>query len=156
MIGKRKGISIFLPIFIVAAVIIVIAVAAYFAIQLPGSLPTNTSTPTTFTVTSGSYSYQTYEDKNLTYAVVYIVEGASLGKEVPFSPQNATVVIGLNNTVVWRNLDTVNQTITESGGLFNETLAPLQNWNFTFANPGTYSYTNPYYSWENGSVTVVS
>ncbi len=139
-----------------AAVILVIAVAAYFAIQFPGSLPTNTSTPTTFTVTSGSYSYVTYGDANLTHAIIYIVEGASQGKEVPFSPQNATVVIGQNNTVVWENLDVVNQTIMETSGMFNQTLAPLAEWNYTFTNAGTYSYTNPHFPWENGTVTVVS
>jgi len=152
----RSAVSIFLAIFIVAAVILVAAVAAYFAIQLPGSFPTKTATPTTFTTASGSYSYVTYSDQNLSYSVIYIVEGASLGKEIPFSPQNATVVIGQNNTVVWRNLDTVNQTIVENAGLFNETLAPQQNWNYTFTNPGTYSYSNPNLPWENGTVSVLS
>jgi plastocyanin len=156
-LGRRKAISIFLPIFIVATIIIIIAAAAYFAIMLPGSLPTQTQTPTTFpSLATQSVSYSTLSDQNLTYSLIFIVNGASLGKEVAFSPWNATVVIGQNNTVHWVNLDTVNQTITGSSNLFNATIAPQASWNFTFTNPGNYSYTSPAYPWENGSVTVIS
>jgi plastocyanin len=156
-LGRRRAISIFLPIFIVATVIIIIALAAYFAIMLPGSLPTQTQTPTTFpSLSTLSVSYSTLGDQNLSYALIFIVNGASLGKEVAFSPWNATVVIGQNNTVHFVNLDTVNQTITASDNLFNATIAPQQSWNFTFTNAGNYSFMSPAYPWENGSLNVIS
>jgi plastocyanin len=157
----RKAISKFIPIFIVAAIVIIILASFYIATMLPGSLPTKTTADpsniqTTFTTSSSSFiNYSTYGDENLTYSIVYIVEGASQGLEIPFSPQNATVVVGTNNTVVWRNLDLVNQTLIGGNGLFNETLAPMQNWNYTFSTPGTYNYSNPAYPWENGTVTVL-
>jgi plastocyanin len=158
----RKAISKFIPIFVVCAIVIIIAASFYIATMLPGSLPTKTTADpsniqTTYTTnsSSSSVSYATYNDKNLSYSIVYIVEGAAQGLEIPFSPQNATVVVGTNNTVVWRNLDLVNQTLVGGNGLFNATLAPMQNWNYTFTTPGTYDYSNPAYPWENGTVTVL-
>ena len=153
----KKAVSVALPLFIVAVVVIAGVTGYYFIVTVPGSLPTPTTTsfPTDVTVTNATYASAHGNVQN--YSVIYIVNGASLGKEISFNPWNATVVIGQNNTVIFKNLDTVNQSVVASNGEFNSpVIPPTQSWTYTFSSPGTYSYSNPNYPWENGTVTVVS
>ena len=91
-------------------------------------------------------------------AVVRIVEGASLAtNSPPMVPQNATIILGINNTVVWVNEDTIPHVVTtnsdykdpvsgvfdtrarseDQGGAF---IMPGKTWEFTFTQAGTYSY----------------
>ena len=102
-------------------------------------MPTHltTSFPTDLTTTYTSHTAA--HGNSLNYSVIYIVNGASLGKEVSFNPQNPTVVIGLNNTVIWKNLDSVNQSVVATnGGFKSPSLVPNQSshlrvhdsWNF--------------------------
>lgn len=155
--GFKKAISFALPLFVVALIVIAVVTGYYFIVTLPGSLPTPTTTsfPTNVTVTSAIYA--TAHGNTLNYSVVYIVNGASLGKEISFNPWNATVVIGQNNTVIWKNLDTVNQSVVGTNvGFSSPSIVPTQSWSYTFTSLGTYSYSNPNYPWENGTITVVS
>jgi plastocyanin len=72
-----------------------------------------------------------------------------------FSPDEVTVVIGLNNTIVWTNRDTSPHTVTSNGGAFDSgNMAPGQTFTFTFTAPGTYEYHCTYHPWMVGTVVV--
>lgn len=56
-----------------------------------------------------------------------------------FSPQTITVSPG--TTVTWTNNDSTTHTVTSDNNSFNSNqLAPGNNFQFTFANTGTFSY----------------
>ncbi len=83
-----------------------------------------------------------------------------------FTPENVTVVIGVNNTVTWTNDDTAGagtvHTVTPktqpTGGNWptagSGNIAPSASYSFTFTVPGTYDYYCSYHSWMAGSVVV--
>ena len=83
-----------------------------------------------------------------------------------FTPENVTVVIGVNNTVTWTNNDnagagtshTVTPKSQPAAGAWpaagSGNIAPGQSYSFTFTVPGTYDYICSYHSWMAGSVVV--
>jgi plastocyanin len=87
-----------------------------------------------------------------------------------YTPQNITVVIGVNNTVTWTNMDSAFHTVTSSSGdpeSFNSGCldgvgAPCSgasigtSFTFTFTVPGTYVYNCQYHPWMRGVVTVLA
>jgi plastocyanin len=74
-----------------------------------------------------------------------------------FNPPTITVVIGVNNTVVWTNDDTFPHTVTADSGSFSSgNLNPGDSYSFTFTAPGTYAYHCSYHSWMKGTVIVKS
>jgi len=73
-----------------------------------------------------------------------------------FTPEEITVVIGVNNTVTWTNNDLIMHTVTSDTGLFDSgDLKPGASWSFTFNQPGTYSYRCSIHSWMLGVANVV-
>jgi plastocyanin len=88
--------------------------------------------------------------------------GASSTSGLNFSPDNVTVVIGVNNTVMWTNADITLHTVTSSsvpGGAqsFNDaSLSPGSTFIVTFTVPGTYQYHCSIHSWMHGTITVKS
>jgi FtsP/CotA-like multicopper oxidase with cupredoxin domain len=79
-----------------------------------------------------------------------------------FSPSSITVVIGVNNTVIWTNNDDKppaesEHTVTaidgsfDSGGIF-----PGDSYSHTFTIPGTYYYHCALHPWMKGTVIVKS
>ena len=106
-------------------------------------------------------------------ALIRILEGGSIeGSKKYLDPQVATVIIGVNNTVVWMNDDTVPQTLAsdndyrdpisglfdtrdrpaEEGGAF---IMPGQTWEFTFTQPGRYNYHGEPHPWVQGTIVVL-
>jgi len=84
---------------------------------------------------------------------VYIVETPVTWN---YSPQNITVVIGVNNTVTWVSKSISFDTITSANGLFDSgNIAPGQTYSYTFDAPGVYSYDCAYHPWMVGTVTVL-
>ena len=80
-----------------------------------------------------------------------------------YSPPTLTVYIGVNNTVVWQNVDpthgavTITASVVSTTGLFNSgDIAPGAEWWFTFTTPGTYAYYNGLYPSETGVIVVKS
>lgn len=74
-----------------------------------------------------------------------------------FNPSAITVTIGINNTVLWTNDDTVPHTVTSDNGTFSSgNLNPGDTFLFTFTEPGTYTYHCSYHSWMRASVIVLS
>jgi len=107
------------------------------------SVSTTTSTVTSSTVTSGTVN-------------VAINSGSALNTtSTYFSPRTITVVIGVNNTVVWTNLDSAEHTVTATDSSFNSGfIQPGQTYTHTFTTPGTYTYYCEIHPWMKGTVIV--
>jgi plastocyanin len=96
--------------------------------------------------------------------VVSIPNGtSSLGASAApgYKPSSVTVVIGVNNTVMWANNDTANHTVTPGNEPAGATwsvgsgdMAPKAVYSFTFTVPGTYTYSCAYHNFMSGTVVV--
>jgi len=76
-----------------------------------------------------------------------------------YSPDKVTLVIGVNNTVVWTNDDTAHHTVTSvsgNGSINSGDMASGATFNYTFTAPGTYKYICNYHSWMSGTVVIVA
>jgi plastocyanin len=74
-----------------------------------------------------------------------------------YSPENVTVVIGVNNTVTWVSHSLSFDTVTGVNGTFDSgSIAPGQTFSHTFTSPGTYRYLCIYHPWMVGSVRVLA
>ena len=72
-----------------------------------------------------------------------------------FSPDSITVVLGVNNTVIWTNMDNSPHTVTSNGGSFDSgNMAPGQSYTYTFTTTGTFAYHCTYHPWMVGTVIV--
>ena len=94
---------------------------------------------------------------------VIIPQGAGVPGAAPgYSPDKITVVIGVNNTVMWINDDNGTETgaahtvtsLSGNGSLSSGYMAPDATYNYTFTAPGTYRYLCTYHSWMSGTVIV--
>jgi plastocyanin len=95
--------------------------------------------------------------------VVSIPKGAGIGPSAApgYNPATVTVVVGVNNTVVWENNDTVAHTVTPGNMPTGATWAVGSGnmpagttYSFTFTVPGTYTYSCAYHGWMSGTVVV--
>jgi len=74
-----------------------------------------------------------------------------------FSPSAITVVVGVNNTVVWTNNDSAEHTVTATDNSFNSGyIEPGQTYTHTFMSPGTYTYYCTIHPWMKGTVIVMA
>jgi plastocyanin len=74
-----------------------------------------------------------------------------------FVPSTITVVIGVNNTVIWTNNDYTIHTVTSDSSIFDSGLLNNGNsWSYTFTTAGTYSYHCAIHPYMNGTVTVIA
>ena len=93
---------------------------------------------------------------------VIMPNGVGTNHSLNFSPDNITVVIGVNNTVTWINSDTVLHTVTSQsappGGAFNSgNMNAGAKFTHTFTVPGTYTYDCVFHPvWMIGTVIVVA
>ncbi len=150
--------------FVVVALVLVILAGYYVATVLPASLPTsstatvpNYTSTVTGNLTSAGVSYAPIHSKMVNFSTIYIVPGASIDASPAFNPSPATVVIGVNNTVVWRNEDTALQNVVSDSGLFasGNMTALTGSYTYIFTTPGTYTYHSSLHSFENGTIIVV-
>ena len=73
-----------------------------------------------------------------------------------YYPDNITVVIGINNTVIWTNNDNEPHTVTATDGSFDSgNMDPGAVFAHTFTSPGSYAYICRYHPWMHGYVTVL-
>jgi len=88
---------------------------------------------------------------------VFIKQGAAVNTKDPgYSPAKITVVIGVNNTVVWKNLDNAIHDEYISGlNVKSPDLNYGDTWSYTFTAPGTYEYVCVYHPWMKGIITVL-
>lgn len=81
----------------------------------------------------------------ITPVAVVMPSGVASNTNLNFQPSTITVVIGVNNTVVWTNKDTtahtvVNATAPVAFGSATSLIAAGQPFSYTFTVPGTYNY----------------
>ncbi|MDE1814918.1 MAG: cupredoxin domain-containing protein, partial [Thaumarchaeota archaeon] len=73
-----------------------------------------------------------------------------------FSPSTVQVVIGVNSTVEWINMDSVMNDITSDSRSFETSLIPHGHaWEYVFDKIGTYQYHSAIHPWLKGTVIVV-
>ena len=95
---------------------------------------------------------------------VNMPSGAGLPSGAPgYAPDTITVVIGVNNTVMWTNGDTVAHTVTSdnqtAGGspLYDSGMMKAgANFTYTYTTPGKFTYHCTYHSWMVGTVIVLA
>jgi len=92
---------------------------------------------------------------------ISILKGSSADEtNVGFGPDTATVVVGVNNTIVWTNDDVAAHTVTftsvPSGATpaNSEIIAPNGFFTVTLTVPGTYHYICSLHSWMKGTIIV--
>lgn len=87
-------------------------------------------------------------------SVVYIAETPVSWN---YSPQNITVVIGVNSTVTWISHSISYDTVTGVNGSFGSgPIAPGQTYSQTFTKAGLYEYHCVYHPWMTGYVNVLA
>jgi plastocyanin len=89
--------------------------------------------------------------------VVIIPSGAGSDPRIGFEPAVISIVIGVNNTVVWRNEDstwhTAHSNVPE---FYSNYIEPGGNFTHTFQRPGVYPYHCDPHPWMTGRITVYS
>ena len=76
-------------------------------------------------------------------------------KNFSFSPSSITVVIGVNNTVTWTNMDAVTHTVTADDGSFIASLPAGTTFTHTFTTAGVYTYHCSIHKFMKGTVKVL-
>jgi plastocyanin len=77
-------------------------------------------------------------------------------KNFAYNPGNVTVVLGVNNTVVWTNNDSVNHTVISRDNSFSSSLTPGNTFTHTFTAAGVYNYFCMIHNFMKGSVIVLA
>jgi plastocyanin len=89
------------------------------------------------------------------------------GLNLNFSPVKATVIVGVNNTIIFEDNDTaakyhnVDFSAVPSGstvtlGTTSPNLTNNQSWTVILTTPGTYTYACDYHSWMRGTIVVLA
>ena len=127
-----------------------VSASIFFLPVGPEPQGSTTSATTTSTSTSPRYS-----------DAVVVIEGA--GDDAQYNPQVLTVVVGVNNTVVWINSGSISHTVTSTDHTASG--APLfdsgnmnagAEYSHTFLQPGTYDYYCVYHGTMQGEVIVLA
>lgn len=90
-------------------------------------------------------------------ASVIIPKGASNSNcEQCFLPPVIKVVLGENNTVVWKNFDNSPSSVVSDKGFFDSgSILPNKTWSFTFQKVGSFQYHGEPHPWMKGEVIVM-
>jgi len=136
---------------VVGIVVFVIALAAY--LYLSTSTPSTATAQTTgsqVTATAGTFSIPAN-------AIVVDMPNQGGYEYSQYTPAQITVIIGVNNTVVWTNHDVLIHNVIANNGAFNSgDIAPGAAFQFTFTQAGTYTYHCSYHASMSGVVIVKS
>ena len=141
---------------VVLLVIGALASISYYQFEVaPGQNASTTSTTSQQSVVCGKTNC----------AYVSMASGAAsctnASSPCGFAPASITVVIGVNNTVVWTNDDQAVHTVTPLvgsswGSSESPGVMPGGNYTYTFTAAGTYEYHCIYHGGMIGTVKVVS
>ena len=72
-----------------------------------------------------------------------------------YAPHVIKIVLGVNNTVRWTNLDNVPSSVVSEKGFFDSgSIKPNQTWSFVFQKVGIYQYHSEPHPWMKGEVIV--
>jgi plastocyanin len=144
-------------IIVVVVIIGAIAFLGYFQFYVAPNIFTNTITETTGTTQTTQTTQTTSVSCTRTSCVnVTIPQGAGSPTGAPgYEPDVITVVVGVNNTVVWKNDDQAIHSVTAKDNSFNDVrMNPGDIFIYTFQKPGVYPYYCIYHSWMKGTVIV--
>ena len=88
---------------------------------------------------------------------VIIPKGASNANcEKCYLPSVIKVVLGENNTVIWKNLDSSSSSVVSDKGFFDSgPILPNQTWSFVFQKVGSFQYHSEPHPWMKGEVIVM-
>ena len=149
--SERKGIS-QTVIIVIVVVVLVVSAGAYVAFNQGGRSETNSST-----VTQGPLS--------ISQVTVLIPADVGTNKSLNFEPATITVVVGVNNTIVWVDQDSsASHTVTalsvpagatklDSGT--SQLLNDGSTFTVTLTLPGTYTYDCSIHpAWMRGTIIV--
>ena len=116
---------------------------------------TTSSTTSAATTSTGSTSTATGAPSTGTVHVTIPMGAGTNTSSLGYSPDTITIVIGVNNTVVWTNDDNMPHTVTSTNKLFDSgSMNPGDSFSYTFTSPGVYSYGCSYHYWMKGTVIV--
>lgn len=136
----------------------------YLAIKSKGLEPTCLKSGTISKLASRGFLQYTNAN-NANYTTIIIPPGSeNQVSHNTYSPDSATVVLGVNNTVQWVNQAETANTIapdmplTQNGKSFGSdgVIKPGQTYQFTFTEPGTFTYHTEPHPWMKGGITVLS
>lgn len=124
---------------------------------IPGSGSSASSSSSSTSATSSQSSAAPPNSLAISIAKGSSTNQASTG----YSPDNATVVQGVNNTVIWTNNDGAGHFVTftsvPSGAKVSSSdlIGPNETFAQTFTVAGTYHYYDTLYPWMKGTIIVV-
>jgi len=125
---------------------------------------TSTTSSTASSTTTSSSSASTSSSSGSSTTIVTMPSGVGSNMQLNFAPPSITVVVGVNNTIVWTNNDTAVHNVDFQSGPTGATL-PSTSVNvshgqstpaITLTVPGTYTYVCDYHAWMKGTVIVVA
>lgn len=100
------------------------------------------------------YSCRRFSERNVHIVVPW--GSATMPNERNFIPSSITVSLGINNTVIWTNVDDVPHSIVSNDDLFQSPmLRPNQTWGYVFDKVGHYGYHGVPNPWLKGEVNVI-
>ena len=124
---------------IFGVIIVVVGLAIFFSFYTPNSTTGASSSPSSGSLTVGNNG-QIYQVMISNYA---------------FNPSSLSV--GLGDTVVWTNQDSVSHTITSDTGDFDSgSIAPGKTFSYTFNNGGSFGYHCSIHPMMSGTINVGS
>ncbi len=121
-------------------------------ILLAGSL-------TYFAITSVIFNMSSTGDRSLSTNVkpvlVKIVGGPISQGGDYYIPKTITLVLGVNNTIIWQNVDASHHTVTDLNRFFESgNINPNESYSHFFDKPGVYAYVCDYHPWMKGTINV--
>jgi plastocyanin len=128
------------------------------------SSTTQTTSQTTSTSSSSTTQTTTSSSTGSSTTIVTMPSGVGANMTATFSPATITVVVGVNNTIVWTNDDTAVHNVDfqtgPSGATLPSTSVNVRNGQstpaITLTVPGTYTYVCDYHAWMKGTIVVVA
>ena len=152
------------------AVGVIVAILIVGAIASIGYYEVDVAHVSTTTSTSATAVSVTCSKTNCAYVNITSGAGGCIDASNPcgFSPATITLVMGVNNTVVWTNEDSAVHTVTGSSWGITQTCASLgilglcpagttgDTYQYTFSAAGTYPYHCVYHAGMLGTVIVKS
>ncbi|MGI0091788.1 MAG: cupredoxin domain-containing protein [Nitrososphaerales archaeon] len=128
----------------------------------PTTSTTQSTSPTSTGATSSSQTSSSGTGSSAASVKVTMPSGVGSSQSLNFLPANITVVIGVNNTVIWTNNDTTVHTVQSksvpngASSFDSKDMNAGAVFNMTFTVAGTYHYFCKYHSWMQGTVNVVA
>jgi plastocyanin len=92
-----------------------------------------------------------------TGTTVILPSGVGTDRTLDYQPATITVVVGVNNTISWLDMDSIPHTVTNSTGapvVFDKTMTQGDTFTITFSSPGTYHYFCRFHDWMKGTIIV--